>query len=47
VIDAIRGRGPEIRALPGHDSTLWTFAAFAHAFGDRYRALRVDLRTGA
>jgi 7,8-dihydropterin-6-yl-methyl-4-(beta-D-ribofuranosyl)aminobenzene 5'-phosphate synthase len=28
-------------ALSGHDSTPWTIDAFGHAFGDRYRTLRV------
>jgi 7,8-dihydropterin-6-yl-methyl-4-(beta-D-ribofuranosyl)aminobenzene 5'-phosphate synthase len=49
VIDAVRARGPQVVALSGHDSTPWTFTAFAHAFGDRYRTLRVgeELRIGA
>jgi 7,8-dihydropterin-6-yl-methyl-4-(beta-D-ribofuranosyl)aminobenzene 5'-phosphate synthase len=28
-------------ALSGHDSTPWTMDAFGHAFGNRYRTLRV------
>jgi hypothetical protein len=27
-------------ALSWHDSTPWTYDAFGHAFGDRYRTLR-------
>lgn len=41
VIAAIRERGPRLVALSGHDSTQWTLDAFAQAFGDRYRTLRV------
>ncbi len=41
VIESIRERGPGLVALSGHDSTAWTMDAFGHAFGDRYRTLRV------
>jgi 7,8-dihydropterin-6-yl-methyl-4-(beta-D-ribofuranosyl)aminobenzene 5'-phosphate synthase len=41
VIEAIRERGPRLVALSGHDSTPWTYAAFAVAFGDRYTTLQV------
>jgi 7,8-dihydropterin-6-yl-methyl-4-(beta-D-ribofuranosyl)aminobenzene 5'-phosphate synthase len=41
VIAAIRERGPGLVALSGHDSSQWTLDAFAQAFGDRYRTLRV------
>lgn len=41
VIESIRERGPGLVALSGHDSTPWTVDAFEHAFGDRYRTLRV------
>jgi 7,8-dihydropterin-6-yl-methyl-4-(beta-D-ribofuranosyl)aminobenzene 5'-phosphate synthase len=41
VIRAIRERGPRLVALSGHDSTEWTLAAFAAAFGDRYTTLQV------
>lgn len=49
VIEQLRARGPRIVALSGHDSTPWTFDAFAAAFGDGYRTLRVgeELRIGA
>jgi 7,8-dihydropterin-6-yl-methyl-4-(beta-D-ribofuranosyl)aminobenzene 5'-phosphate synthase len=40
-IDAIRTHGPRIVALSGHDSTPWTYDAFATAFAERYRTLRV------
>jgi hypothetical protein len=33
-------RGPRLVALSGHDSTPWTFSAFADRFGDRCRTLR-------
>ncbi|HEX6497418.1 MAG TPA: MBL fold metallo-hydrolase [Micromonosporaceae bacterium] len=41
VLDEIEARGPRVVALSGHDSTPWTFNAFAERFGDRYRTLRV------
>lgn len=41
VMDEIEARGPQIIALSGHDSTPWTYDAFARRFGDRYRTLRV------
>ena len=41
VIQSIQDRGPHMVALSGHDSTQWTIDAFGHAFGDRYRTLRV------
>lgn len=41
VIHRIQERGPGLIALSGHDSTPWTLDAFGHAFGDRYRTLRV------
>ena len=40
-IQEITRRGPRLVALSSHDSTPWTYAAFAEAFGDRYRTLRV------
>jgi 7,8-dihydropterin-6-yl-methyl-4-(beta-D-ribofuranosyl)aminobenzene 5'-phosphate synthase len=40
VIAEIRVRGPKLIALSGHDSTPWTYDAFARCFGDRYRTLR-------
>jgi 7,8-dihydropterin-6-yl-methyl-4-(beta-D-ribofuranosyl)aminobenzene 5'-phosphate synthase len=40
VLDEIEARGPRLVALSGHDSTPWTFSAFAGRFGDRCRALR-------
>src|SRR6266540_1831030 len=48
VIEEISGRGPRIVALSSHDSTPWTYGAFARAFGDRYRTLQVgeELRIG-
>jgi 7,8-dihydropterin-6-yl-methyl-4-(beta-D-ribofuranosyl)aminobenzene 5'-phosphate synthase len=48
VSDEIAARGPRIVALSSHDSTPWTYGAFARAFGDRYRTLRVgeELRIG-
>jgi 7,8-dihydropterin-6-yl-methyl-4-(beta-D-ribofuranosyl)aminobenzene 5'-phosphate synthase len=36
----IRASGPKLVALSGHDSTPWTYDAFARCFGDRYRTLR-------
>ena len=41
VLDEIDARGPRLVALSGHDSTQWTYDAFAGRFGDRYRTLRV------
>jgi 7,8-dihydropterin-6-yl-methyl-4-(beta-D-ribofuranosyl)aminobenzene 5'-phosphate synthase len=48
VIEEISGRGPRTVALSSHDSTPWTYGAFARAFGDRYRTLQVgeELRIG-
>lgn len=40
VIAEIRACGPKLVALSGHDSTPWTYDAFARTFGDRYRTLR-------
>jgi 7,8-dihydropterin-6-yl-methyl-4-(beta-D-ribofuranosyl)aminobenzene 5'-phosphate synthase len=40
VLDEIEARGPRLVALSGHDSTPWTFGAFAARFGHRYRTLR-------
>jgi len=40
VLDEIEARGPRLIALSGHDSTPWTYDAFARRFGDRYRTLR-------
>lgn len=40
VLDEIDARGPRLVALSGHDSTPWTFTAFAGRFGSRYRTLR-------
>ena len=40
ILDEIQARGPRLVALSGHDSTPWTFSAFADRFGDRYRTLR-------
>jgi 7,8-dihydropterin-6-yl-methyl-4-(beta-D-ribofuranosyl)aminobenzene 5'-phosphate synthase len=40
VIAEIRARGPKLVALSGHDSTPWTYDAFARCFDDRYRTLR-------
>jgi 7,8-dihydropterin-6-yl-methyl-4-(beta-D-ribofuranosyl)aminobenzene 5'-phosphate synthase len=41
VLDEIQARGPQLVALSGHDSTPWTYGAFARRFGDRYRTLQV------
>lgn len=48
VIDEISRRDPRIVALSSHDSTPWTYDAFARAFGERYRTVRVgeELRIG-
>lgn len=40
-LQEISARGPRFVALSSHDSTPWTYDAFASAFGDRYRTLRV------
>src|SRR6266850_7579811 len=40
-IAEITARGPALVALSSHDSTPWTYGAFAQAFGDRYRTLQV------
>ena len=40
VLEEIHARGPRMVALSGHDSTPWTYDAFARRFGDRYRTLR-------
>ena len=49
VLDEIQARGPQVVALSGHDSTPWTYDAFACRFGDRYRTLRAgdELRISA
>ena len=49
VRDQIAGRGPRRGALAAHDSTPWTYRAFARRLGDRYRTLRVggELRISA
>jgi 7,8-dihydropterin-6-yl-methyl-4-(beta-D-ribofuranosyl)aminobenzene 5'-phosphate synthase len=41
VIASISERAPALVALSGHDSTPWTLTAFADAFGERFRPLRV------
>jgi 7,8-dihydropterin-6-yl-methyl-4-(beta-D-ribofuranosyl)aminobenzene 5'-phosphate synthase len=48
VLDEIAARGPRLVALSSHDSTPWTYDAFAQRFGDRYRTLLVgeELRIG-
>jgi 7,8-dihydropterin-6-yl-methyl-4-(beta-D-ribofuranosyl)aminobenzene 5'-phosphate synthase len=48
-IAEITARAPQVIALSSHDSTPWTYNAFAVAFGDRYRTLRVgdELRVSA
>jgi 7,8-dihydropterin-6-yl-methyl-4-(beta-D-ribofuranosyl)aminobenzene 5'-phosphate synthase len=40
-LQQISARGPRFVALSSHDSTPWTYDAFATTFGDRYRTLRV------
>lgn len=40
VLEEINARGPKLVALSGHDSTPWTYDAFARRFGDRYHTLR-------
>jgi 7,8-dihydropterin-6-yl-methyl-4-(beta-D-ribofuranosyl)aminobenzene 5'-phosphate synthase len=40
VLDEIEARGPRLVALSGHDSTPWTFSAFAARFQGRYQTLR-------
>ncbi|HEV8276752.1 MAG TPA: hypothetical protein VGQ26_13795 [Streptosporangiaceae bacterium] len=49
VLDQIAGRGPRLVALSAHDSTPWTYGAFARRLGDRYRTLRAgeELRISA
>jgi 7,8-dihydropterin-6-yl-methyl-4-(beta-D-ribofuranosyl)aminobenzene 5'-phosphate synthase len=41
VLDEIEARGPRVVALSSHDSTQWSFDAFARRLGERYRTLRV------
>lgn len=41
VMDEIEARGPRLVALSGHDSSPWTWTAFAERFGERYGVLRV------
>lgn len=43
-IQEITSRGPRLVALSSHDSTPWTYDAFAQAFGEHYRTLRVGER---
>ena len=43
-IDKTTRRGPRLVAVSSHDSTPWTYGAFAQAFSDRYRTLRVGER---
>jgi 7,8-dihydropterin-6-yl-methyl-4-(beta-D-ribofuranosyl)aminobenzene 5'-phosphate synthase len=40
VLDEIEARGPRLVALSSHDSTPWTFDAFATRLGGLYRTLR-------
>jgi 7,8-dihydropterin-6-yl-methyl-4-(beta-D-ribofuranosyl)aminobenzene 5'-phosphate synthase len=40
VLDELAARGPQLIALSSHDSTPWTYDAFARRFGDRYQTLR-------
>ena len=40
VLDELAARGPQLVALSSHDSTPWTYGAFARRFGDRYHTLR-------
>jgi hypothetical protein len=49
VLAEIEARGPRLIALSGHDSTPWTYDAFARRFGERYRTLRAgeELRISA
>jgi 7,8-dihydropterin-6-yl-methyl-4-(beta-D-ribofuranosyl)aminobenzene 5'-phosphate synthase len=49
VLEEIDARGPRLVALSSHDSTPWTYDAFTHRFGDRYRTLRAgeELRVSA
>jgi 7,8-dihydropterin-6-yl-methyl-4-(beta-D-ribofuranosyl)aminobenzene 5'-phosphate synthase len=49
VLDEIEARGPRVVALSSHDSTPWTYDAFARRFGERYRTLRAgeELRIAA
>jgi hypothetical protein len=39
VLDELAARGPQLVALSSHDSTPWTYDAFARRFGDRYQTL--------
>jgi len=41
VLDEIEARGPRAVALSSHDSSQWSFDAFARRLGERYRTLRV------
>lgn len=41
VLEALDARGPRLVALSGHDSTAWTYDAFARALGERYVTMRV------
>ncbi|MBO0822697.1 MAG: MBL fold metallo-hydrolase [Actinobacteria bacterium] len=43
-IQEITSRGPRLVAVSSHDSTPWTYNAFARAFGEKYRTLRVGDR---
>lgn len=43
-IQEVTRRGPRLVAVSSHDSTPWTYDAFAQAFGERYRTLRVGER---
>ena len=40
VLDELAARSPRLVALSSHDSTPWTYDAFARRFGDRYQTLR-------
>jgi 7,8-dihydropterin-6-yl-methyl-4-(beta-D-ribofuranosyl)aminobenzene 5'-phosphate synthase len=40
VLDELAARGPRLVALSSHDSTPWTYDAFARRFGGRYQTLR-------
>jgi 7,8-dihydropterin-6-yl-methyl-4-(beta-D-ribofuranosyl)aminobenzene 5'-phosphate synthase len=43
-IGELTRRGPRLVAVSSHDSTPWTYGAFAQAFGERYHTLRVGER---
>jgi hypothetical protein len=43
-IDKTTRRGPRLVAVSRHDGTPWTYGAFAQAFSDQYRTLRVGER---